>query len=443
MTRQITIDPVTRIEGHSEIQLLFDDQNKFNDARLSVKSFRGFERFLVGAPIEELPRLTARICGICYTAHTLVSCKALEDAMGIQVTPEAHKLRELLYLGNYIESHTLSVAMLSLPDLISPHLKVEQRNIAFLAKSQGELTKRIARLRQVGALITRLVGKRPVHPVTPVIGGMTIPLTPEERDQIRTALVGATDTVHELWNLVVKAFQTDAEGRQVGNIRSAFMALKGKNGVSFYDSEALVVIDEAGKVVESVAPRQYDGMVVEEERDFSYMKFPRLKNGLSFRVGPLARLNVCGRYSTPKAQKMLEMLTAATPLPYQGSMLYHLSRLMELMTAVEQAQELIDDEAVLSERVRPVLGEAKDAHGVGIIEAPRGTLVHIYDIDSRGFTTGVKLYVATQHNNLAINSALTETARRTIVDEKPDEETLNRLEMIVRAYDPCLSCATH
>jgi coenzyme F420-reducing hydrogenase alpha subunit len=203
-------------------------------------------------------------------------------------------------------------------------------------------------------------------------------------------------------------------------------------------------VDEAGRVVESVAPRQYDGLIIEEERDFSYMKFPKLKSGLSFRVGPLARLNVCGRYSTPRAQKMLEMLTAVTPLPYQSSMLYHLSRIMELMTAVEQAEALIQDDAVLSEKVRPVLGEPKDgAHGVGIIEAPRGTLVHIYDIDAKGFTKGVKLYVATQHNNLAINEALTETARRTITDDKPDEETLNRLEMIVRAYDPCLSCATH
>ena len=443
MSKTITIDPVTRIEGHSEIQLIFDDQNRFSDARLSVKSFRGFERFLVGAPIEELPRLTARICGICYTAHALVSCKALEDALGIQITPEAHKLRELLHLGNYIESHTLSVAMLSLPDLIAPHLKAEQRNVAFLAKTQPELTRRVARLRQAGVLITKLVGRRAVHPVTPVIGGVMQPLTPAERDQIKAALSGTVDIVSELWGLVAKAFSADVEGRQAGNIRSAFMALKGKNGVGFYDAEALVVIDEAGKVVESVAPRQYDGLIVEEERDFSYMKFPQLKSGLSFRVGPLARLNICGRYATPQAQKMLEMLTAVTALPYQGSMLYHLARIMELMTAVEQAQALLDDEAVLSERVRPVLGESKEAHGVGIIEAPRGTLVHIYDIDAQGFTRGVKLYVATQHNNMAINAALTETAQRTFAAGAPDEETLNRLEMIVRAYDPCLSCATH
>lgn len=442
MKQQIVIDPVTRVEGHSEIQIILDDQERVNDVRFSVKSFRGFERFLEGTPIESLPQLTARICGICYTAHILASCKALENALGITVSPEARQLRELLYLGNFIESHVLSIAALSLPDFV-PGLKPQERNVAFLLNSHGELVRRSMKLRQLGSAITRLVGKRPVHPITPVIGGVLQPLQPEDRKELVKLLEGAYETIGELWTIVTKAIRSDPALRQTGDIRSAYLALKGKAGVEFYDAETLAVVSEEGQTLEAFPAAQYVDRVIEEERDFSYMKFPRLKSGVRFRVGPVARVNVCGRFTTPYAQTMLERLSAEYPLPWHGSMFYHLARLVELMYAVERAKELLQDDELLSDRVKPGVYANRTGQGVGIVEAPRGTLVHIYDVDDKGYATRLRFYVATQHNNFAINDALTETARRLVTGPAPEEAALNRLEMIVRAYDPCLSCATH
>lgn len=439
---KIVIDPVTRIEGHSEIQISLDGENKVSDVRFAVKSFRGFERFLEGTPIELLPQYTARVCGICYTAHILASCKALEHALNIEISEPARKLRELLFLGNFIQSHTLSIAVLSLPDLL-PGGTRETRNIQTLLANHGDLAKKAIGLSQLGLTITRLAGKRSVHPITPVIGGMLKPLTAGERDQLLTRLEGAVETVDALWETVMPVLRHNPGLLDAGKIETAFLALNDPNGVNFYDSRELAIADKSGNIAAAVPPGRYIDIMRQEEQDFSYMKFPVLINGAQFRVGPLARLNVCKKYATPRAQAMLDDLLGEFKLPLQNSMFYHPARIIELMYAVERVADLLQDDDLLSEQVKPGVYQAREARGVGVLEAPRGTLVHIYEIDDEGFAQQVRLNVATQHNNYAINAALYETARRIIQQVPPEESVLNELEMIVRAYDPCLSCATH
>ena len=442
MKQKIVVDPVTRIEGHAELDIITDDAGVVEEARFSVKSFRGFEKFLEGAPMELLPPTTARICGICYTSHVLASCKALENALNIEITPEARKLREILHLGNFIESHALSIAALSLPDLLFHKNGPHERNLAFLLKQREFLVRRAMKLRQAGSLITRFAGKRQVHPISPVIGGVLQPLNTEERDEIATMMEGAKDTVSAMWQLIWEAFHDYEDIAMLGETRSAFLSMKGREGVELYDAD-LAIMSENGELIQEFPPSRYLDFVEEEERDFSYMKFPVLKNGTKFRVGPLARLNICRKFPTPNSQWMMNAITSEYALPLQNSMLYHPARVAETMYAIERAEQLLNDEDLLSDKVKPEVCKAKEGRGIGIVEAPRGTLVHIYDIDSHGYAKSIALYVATQHNNFAMNDALTNTAKRIITGPSPEETTLNKLEMIIRAYDPCLSCATH
>ena len=442
MGHRMLIDPITRVEGHAELDIFTDDSGKGGEVRFSVKSFRGFEKFLEGSPIELLPPLTARVCGICYTAHLLASCKAIEDALGIEITVEARKFRELLHLGNFIESHALSLSALSLPDILLYEGKPEERNIVFLFNNRQDLLRRALKLRQAGSLITKIAGRRPVHPVSIVIGGILQPLKREDRDEIATAMKGAKETILELWHLLWDAFQCNEELVKLGALESSFLSIKGSNGVELYDGD-LALADKDGRIIKEFSASHYLDVITEEERPFSYMKFPVHKDGVKFRVGPLARLNISKKFATPVAQSLFSLMTSAYIMPFQNSMLYHLSRAAEAMYAVERAEELLLDEDLLSDRVMPGVYRSREARGVGIVEAPRGTLVHIYDITAEGYAQKIDLYVATQHNNFAINDALTETAKKMRLGPSAQETTLNNLEMIVRAYDPCFSCATH
>jgi F420-non-reducing hydrogenase large subunit len=442
MATTLTIDPITRVEGHSQIDIFLDDGDKVKEARFAVKSFRGFEVFLEGVPIEFLPRYTARVCGICYTAHSLASCKALEAALGIEVSPAARKLREFLHLGNYIESHPLHLGALALPDFVSGDGKPEQRHLGQLLKAHEDLLRRVMKLRQAGSLITKAVGRRVVHPVAAVIGGVLQPPQAEDLVKIHKHLDGAEATLRELRDIIVPALQRDAALLNLGAITTSSLALKGARGVEIYDGPVVIQDERGGAVVEFSADKYLD-YVQEEERDFSYMKFPVLKDNRPFRVGPAARLNVNKTYTTPKAAAMAAELIAAFGYPLQPSMVLHAVRIAETMYAVEKAEELMADGDIVSDKVKPGTYHGRDGVGVGIVEAPRGVLAHIYEINKEGFATKVSLYVATQHNNFAINDAVTRAASALITNAAPSETALNRIEMVVRAYDPCLSCATH
>lgn len=442
MATTLTIDPITRIEGHSQVDIFLEDGDKVREARFAVKSFRGFEVFLEGVPMEFLPRYTARVCGICYTAHSLASCKALEAALGIEISAAARKLREFLHIGNYLESHSLHLGVLSLPDFVYRDGQPEKRHVGQLLKDKEDLVRRVMKLRQAGSLITKAVGRRVVHPVAAVIGGVLQPPKAEDLLEVKKHLDGGRETIQELWDIVVPALQGDAGFLDLGNINTASLATKGAAGVEFYDGP-LVLQDEQGAVVAEFPAAKYLDYIREEERDFSYMKFPVLKDKRPFRVGPAARLNINKTYTTPKAGAMAKDLFAAFGDPLHPSMALHAVRIAELMYALERAEELMADGDILSEKVKPATYKGRDGVGVGIVEAPRGSLVHIYEVNQKGYATKVSLYVATQHNNYAINDAITKTAATLITNASPPETALNRIEMVVRAYDPCLSCATH
>jgi coenzyme F420-reducing hydrogenase alpha subunit len=442
MTEVIKVDPVTRVEGHSEIDIVLDDDKTVEEVRFSVKIFRGFEKFLVGQPVERLPELTARICGICYTVHSLSSCKAIEDAMNIKISPEAHKLRQLLSIGNFIESHLLSIAILSMPDILFFDKLPEERNIANLLKKDEALVEGAMKLRQAGSLITKIAGRRQVHPISPVIGGVIKPISKDEADEIRELLDGGLDTLKKIWSIFISKFTENMDIWKLGDIKSKYLSIIDKEGVEFYDGD-IAVLDENGELINKFKPQQYLDFVEEEIKDYSYMKFPRLKKEGIFRVGPLARFNINRKFKTPVAAEMFEELSSTFEPPLHNTMSYHLARIIEAVYSVEMADNLLNDEAIYTDKVKPKTYKSTSGRGFGVVEAPRGTLVHIYDIDKDGFLEDAKFYVATQHNNFSINEALTHTAKNLINTDKPDEKDLNKLEMIVRAYDPCLACATH
>ncbi|MEO0181511.1 MAG: Ni/Fe hydrogenase subunit alpha [candidate division WOR-3 bacterium] len=442
MPDEIVISPVTRIEGHAEITVELGDDGRAKGARFHVHNFRGFERFLEGMPADDLPQLTCRICGICYSAHGLASVKAIESAWGIKPSPEARKVRELIFFGQYIESHALSLAVLSLPDFIYPGQGPEKRNIVNLLKTHEDVAKKLIDLRQSGSMITRVVGGRPVHPVNFVPGGVVRVPTPEERKELLKGLEGKDAVLVGLWNILKEVLLKNPEFMSLGATETHYLAMNDEGKIAFYDGH-LSIMTPDGKIKETFPPEDYFKHVAEEEHAFSYMKFPVLVTGEKFRVGPLARVNIAKLCGTPKADEILSEAREIVGFPTNTTMAYHVARLIETVYSWEKAVELLNDDDVSSPKALFAGIPAKAGRGIGIVEAPRGVLVHQYEFGDTGRLIKANFVVATQHNNHAINDGLSATARELITSPKVPEEILNRLEMIARAYDPCLACATH
>jgi NAD-reducing hydrogenase large subunit len=442
MSKTITIDPVTRVEGHGKITMHLDEQGKIAQVLFCVKEFRGLEKFCEGTLAENLPSITARICGVCPTSHFLASTKAIEDCLGTQIPETATKLRELLLLGQVIESHMTSLVMFTLPDLIFGEGKPSQRNIAGLVQADQEAVAKGIALRGTGTAISRIVGRRFGQPIAARIGGMVLPLREEERKEMAHLIASAEP--HLVWfaqRMRALIEQNAAVFEDLGNVQTAYLGLAQKDGLAFYDG-AVQVVGADGRPLTTFNSNQYFDHVTEQVENWSYMKFPVLKSGERFRVGPLARVNIADKIPTPLASQELEWFRSRWQRPAHKSLYYHYARLIETIYAFERAKELLNDPSITQSDVF-VQPEIKAGVGVGIVEAPRGTLVHRYELDQEGKSVKVDLLVATQHNNFGLNDALKETATRLITDGKPSENTLNKLEMIVRAYDPCLSCATH
>lgn len=443
MANLIEISPVTRIEGHAKITINLDVTGKVSETFFSVNSFRGFERFLQGAPVERLPAITARICGICYTAHHIASVRAIENAWGVKTSETTKRLRKLLLLGQFIESHALSLSVLSLPDLLYPNEKPENRNVQYLLDKHQELVKAALILRQAGSRFTAIIGRRQVHPIAVIIGGMVAPISADERKELLEGLEKgrkALDGLRDVLLTILK--QNDPQILGLGNIKSSYLSLH-DNGKLAFDEGVLKLIDEGGTQLNEFSPADYFKHMHEEEADYSFMKFPKTADGKSFRVGPLARHNVATIIPTPEAKQLSEEIATHVPGIWHSSMLFHYARLVELFYAWETAKDILNDESILATDVSPSPIQMKAAEGTGVIEAPRGTLVHNYKLTADGFCEKARFVVATQHNNLAINDSLHETATRLITGSDVAETELNKLETIVRAYDPCLSCATH
>lgn len=451
MPRTIKIDPVTRIEGHARISIYLDDDGGVRDCRLHITQVRGFEAFCEGRPLEEMPGLTSRTCGICPVSHQLASAKACDQLLAVQIPPAAVLLRKLLNFGQLVQSHALSFFHLSSPDLLlGMDADPENRNIFGLAAAFPEVARDGIALRRFGQqLIERLAGKR-IHPNWVVPGGVSRPLSPENREAILAELpemlAKAAGTLVRLEELL-PGFS--AEIAAFTPPSTSFMALAGTaNRLEYYDGP-LRLLDAGGQaLVENLPPHRYGEIIAEAVEGDSYLKSPYYRpqgpaQGV-YRVGPLARLNLVANCGTPQADQALgrfRELTAAKALP-QSAFHYHYARLIEIIHGLERIGELLNEPEILGKRVRATAG-ANAPEGVGICEAPRGTLIHHYGIDEEGKISAVNMIIATGNNNLAINQGLLQAARALIQNGQFSEGALNRIEALVRCYDPCLSCSTH
>ena len=446
----LTIDPVTRIEGHARITLDLDDAGQVATARFHVTQFRGFEKFCEGRPFPEMPSLTARTCGICPVSHLMAASKACDALLAVQIPSAAVKLRQLMNLAQLVQSHALSFFHLSSPDLLLGwDSEPSKRNVFTIMREHPHLARDGVRLRQIGQSIIEMMGGKRIHPAWVVPGGVKTPLGEEMRSAIEGLLPEALDIAERTYRLyrgMVKSFPGEVE--HFGNHPSLFMSLVNKRGgLELYDG-VIRVKDSKGNIIEDgVEPADYEAIIAEAVEPFSYMKFPYYRpmgypHGM-YRVGPLARLNVAEHCGTPKADAALEEFRALRPDgPVWSSFHYHFARLVEILYAIERMQQLVADPNILETYVR-ARARGNALRGVGISEAPRGMLIHDYGIDREGRMERVNLIIATGHNNLAMNKGVLQVARQFVNGKSLQEGMLNRVEALIRCYDPCLSCATH
>jgi len=449
MAKRILIDPVTRIEGHAKISIYLDDSGNVSDAEFHVVEFRGFEKFCEGRPFSEMPGITPRICGICPVSHLLASAKAGDAIMAVAIPPAAEKLRRLMNLGQFIQSHALSFFHLSAPDLLLGwETPPAQRNVFGLIASNTELARAGIRLRQFGQEIIEILGGKKIHPAWAVPGGVRSPLTPDGRDRIRAWLPEAFATANIALGLFKKVLESHKREIQIfGNFPSLFMGLVDAEGTWEHHGGKLRFVDSSGSVIaDQLDPQKYYEFIGEAVQKSSYLKSPYysplgLPDGM-YRVGPLARLNVAEQMGTPKADAELKNFKKLGRRAVSSSFLYHYARLIEIVASIERVEMSLDDPDLLSEDLRADAG-INSPRGIGVSEAPRGTLFHDYTVDRGGLLTKVNLIVATGQNNLAMNQTVAQIARHYIRDANIPEPLLNRIEHGIRCYDPCLSCSTH
>jgi NAD-reducing hydrogenase large subunit len=449
--RIIEINPVSRIEGHGKVTLHLNDDGSIADARFHVTGFRGFEKFCEGRMLWEMPVITSRICGICPVSHILASVKAGDAILGVEIPRPAKLLRQLMHMGQIVESHAMHFFHTASPDLLlGMDTDPGKRNIFGLIAEKPETAKMGIRVRSFGQrVIEKTGGGRRVHPIGPIPGGMTASLSIKDRDELLKEVDGIIADSRSALN-ILKNYYTEA-GKEVAsfaNFPTAYLGLVDEKGnLEFYDGK-LRLIDSKGNVLEKkVDPKDYLSIIQEKVEDWSYLKFPFYKKmgypSGTYRTGPLARLNIATGINTPLANdEFRSFKKLGENSVVQGSMYYHYARLIENLHAVEKIRYLLEDEDICSKEIR-VTSSSFSEEGVGVIEAPRGTLFHHYWVDKTGQIRKVNLIVATGHNNLAINQAVKEVAERYIAGNKLTEGMLNRVEAAIRCYDPCLSCSAH
>ncbi|MDP3063613.1 MAG: Ni/Fe hydrogenase subunit alpha [Chloroflexota bacterium] len=460
--KRITIDPITRLEGHGRIEIFLNDKGEVANAYFQVPELRGFEKFCEGRPVEELPRIVPRICGVCPEAHHLASSKAVDAVYHVQPPPAAVKLRELFYSAHFVHSHTAHFFALAAPDfVVGPAAPPEQRNIlGVIAKVGLEAGREVIKHRAYAQQIQEVIGGKATHPVCGLPGGMSKAISEEERKDIEQKAVSCVEFAKfaiKVFNDVVLANKAyvDLILSDVYSMQSYYMGMVDAKGrVNFYDGQ-IRVVDPAGAEVAKFAPAQYLDFVAEHVEPWTYLKFPFLKKigwkGLVggkesgvYRVAPLARLNVSDGMATPLAQEEYQRFYATLGgKPVHATLANHWARLVELLYAAERLLELSRDPEITDPNVRTI-PTATPTEGVGVVEAPRGTLFHHYQTDERGMVRKVNLIVATGNNNAAMCISIKKAAQGFIQGGKaPSQGLLNLVEMAFRAYDPCLACATH
>jgi len=460
--KKITIDPITRLEGHGKIEIFLNDKGEVENSYFQVPELRGFEKFCEGRLAEDMPQITQRICGVCPEAHHTASTKALDDLFHVDPPSPAKKLRELLYSAFYVTDHTTHFYILGGPDFVmGPDAPVAERNIlGVIAKVGLELGGAVINARKQNHHVIQMLGGRAVHPVFGQPGGVSKGLNEEERKEVEQI---AKDSV-EFAQLSLKVFDdivlknkdyVDMIVSDAYTHRTYYMGLVDDNNkVNFYDGKVRVV-DPEGKEFAKFAPHEYLEHIAEHVEPWTYIKFPFLKkigwkgfvdgkgSGV-FRVAPLARLNAADGMATPLAQEAYDkMYTTLGGKPVHHTLAMHWARLVEILYAAERMVELVQDPEITSTDIRTIPTATPD-EGVGIVEAPRGTLIHHYFTDEKGVIKKANLIVATVNNAAAVNMSIKKAAMALIQPGKEiTEGLLNRIEMAWRPYDLCLACASH
>jgi len=449
VAKTITINPLTRIEGHARISIDLDEDGNVADSRLQILSLRGFEKFICGRPAEEIPRIVTRICGICPWMHHLASVKAVDACFGVQVPTTGALLRELCQVMAHITDKILHFFFLAAPDFIlGPDADYSVRSIMGIVKANPDLADRVARMRKLGQQLLEEFAGRALHPVAGVSGGFAKPMTPQERQRLQEGCKRLLDFSlfaldygrNEIFNKYQDILQS------LGGITTGFLGTVDTDGAMRLYDGALRLMKLDGTYVD-FAPDQYKEYLQEHVEDWSYGKMPwaaSWNEGFSmnpehpkgiYRSNTLARINVCEHIATPIAQEALEEFRQLFGRPAQGTLLYHWARLIELIYACERSLELLNDERICGVKIRNNV-QPKAGRGVGHVEAPRGTLIHEYTTDENGCITSANMIVGTTHNLAPMNMSVQQAATSLIKNGHYDATILNKIEMAVRAYDP-------
>ena len=448
--RRVVIDPVSRVEGHGKVTLLLDEDNRIEQVRLHIVEFRGFEQFIVGRPYWEVPVMVQRLCGICPVSHHLAASKALDRVVGGWPVPAAaDKIRRLMHYGQIVQSHALHFFHLSSPDLLFGFdAEVAQRNIVGVAMAYPDAARQGVMLRKFGQEVIRITAGKRVHGTGSVPGGMNRAVDAAERDSLRAQLPAvlawaeaAVDLAERLHTGLPEQLTHFAE------TPAAMLSLVGAGGaMEFYDGTLRLREADGQIAVDGFEDQHYRELIDESVKPWTYMKFPYRRllgpDAGWYRVGPLARLQNCDFIPTPRAEARRQAFVAA----HGGKLVHavlatHWARMIELLHGVEVVAQLLNDPAILG---GPLLaGGERQRSGVGIIEAPRGTLIHEYEVGDDDLVSRCNLIVSTTHNNQAMNEAVRSVALQYLDGQTITEPLLNHIEVAIRAYDPCLSCATH
>ena len=448
MIRRVAIDPVSRVEGHGKVTLMVDDDNHITEARLHIVEFRGFEKFIQGRPYWELPLVVQRLCGICPVSHHLAAAKAIDQIVGAeQLTEGALALRRLMHFAQVLQSHALHFFHLASPDLLFGFdSDIAKRNIVAVIKEHQTLALHGVKIRKFGQQIIEAISGKRVHGIAAIPGGMNQPLTTEKtapfRQQIHEIISWCEGTVQTVATLYQanRSFHDD-----FGLAPAAFLSLVGpEDQLELYDGD-IKVIDVNGDLLQRHPCDQYHTLLQEQVKSWSYMKFPFLSSHTPdtgwYRVGPLARLNTCSHIDTPKAEQARLSYIATLGNAVQSPLAYHWARMIEALHCAEAIESLLNNPALLSGDL--TVSGNKQHEGIGIIEAPRGTLIHHYQINDDDQVTMANLIVSTTNNNQAMNESIRQVANTHLNGRELTPELLNLVEVAIRAYDPCLSCATH
>ena len=451
--RRVAIDPVSRVEGHGKVTLLLDGQHRVHQVRLHIVEFRGFERFIQGRPYWEVPVMVQRLCGICPVSHHLAASKALDAVVGArQLTPTAEAMRRLMHYGQILQSHALHFFHLSSPDLLFGfESEVERRHIVGVAQAHPEIAKQGILLRKYGQEVIRLTSGKRVHGTSSVPGGVNRSLTGAERLELQQGIAQVIVWSQQAVALVQQLHEQNPALYDVfGTFRSPLMGLVAPDGgLDLYDGTLRATDADGQRLFDQFDVNGYDRLLTEEVKPWTYMKFPYFtamgpEQGW-YKVGPLARIQNADRLPTPLAeqarQQMLAYARARGHAVLHATLAYHWARMIEMLHAAETIERLLHDDAL--EGTDLMTQGERQREGVGVIEAPRGTLIHHYQVGDDDLVTMANLIVSTTHNNQAMNTAVREVARRYLDGRELTEGLLNHIEVAIRAYDPCLSCATH